>query len=107
MAVRAGMGRAGIVKEKIKKSEIGGYARSALLRAGLRRKEGSLFCVFTARLKPCPDTCMAGGCGVAVQADVGCGRIVTQNQRTVSGGFCALRVAAREPVAKEEVLFCV
>jgi hypothetical protein len=28
--------------------------------------------VFTARLKPCPDTCMVDGCGVAVQADVGC-----------------------------------
>jgi hypothetical protein len=27
------MGRAGIVKEKIKKSKIGGYARSAWLRA--------------------------------------------------------------------------
>jgi hypothetical protein len=64
-----------------------GYVRFALLRAGppphhaktarvggpgLRRKEGSLFCVFTARLKPCPDTCMADGCGVAVQAGVGC-----------------------------------
>jgi hypothetical protein len=31
-------------------------------------KEELLFCVFVARLKPCPDTCMAGGCGVAVQA---------------------------------------
>jgi len=29
------------------------------LRAGLRRKEETLFCVFTARLKPCPDTCFA------------------------------------------------
>jgi len=48
------------------------YARFALLRAGLRRKVGSLFCVFAARLKPCPDTCMACGCGVAVQADAGC-----------------------------------
>jgi hypothetical protein len=27
------------------------------------RKEGSLFCVFTARLKPCPDTFMVDGCG--------------------------------------------
>jgi hypothetical protein len=59
------------------------YARSALLRAGLRRKEWSLFCIFTARLKPCPDTCMADGCSGAVQA-----------------GLCALRVAAREPAAQ-------
>jgi hypothetical protein len=41
------------------------------MRAGLRRKEGPLFCVFAARLKPCPDTCMVDGCGVAVQADTG------------------------------------
>ena len=45
------------------------YARFASLRAGLRRKEDTLFCVFTARLKPCPDTCMVDGCGMAVQAD--------------------------------------
>lgn len=25
----------------------------------------------SARLKPCPDTCMGDGCGMAVQADVG------------------------------------
>jgi hypothetical protein len=30
------------------------YARFALLRAGLRRKEESLFCVFAARLKAVP-----------------------------------------------------
>jgi hypothetical protein len=63
------------------------YSRFALLRAGLRRKEGLLFCVFTARLKPCPDTCMAGGCGVAVRADVGAG-FVTENikKRKIVGG---------------------
>jgi hypothetical protein len=44
------------------------YARFAWLRAGLRRKERTLFGVFAARLKPCPDTCMADGCGVVVQA---------------------------------------
>jgi hypothetical protein len=27
-------------------------------------KEGSLICGFTARLKPCPDTCMVNGCGM-------------------------------------------
>jgi len=47
------------------------YARFALLRASpAGSEEGSLFCGFAARLKPCPDTCMADGCGVAVQADV-------------------------------------
>jgi hypothetical protein len=54
-------------------SQIGAlvYARFALLRAGLRRKEGPLFCVFTARLKPCPDTCIVDGCDLALQAGVG------------------------------------
>jgi hypothetical protein len=37
------------------------------LRAGpAGGKEGLLFCVFAARLKPCRDTCMAGGCGGGV-----------------------------------------
>ena len=44
------------------------YSRFALLRASLRRNEGSLFCVLTAQLKLCPDTYMADGCGVVVQA---------------------------------------
>jgi hypothetical protein len=43
------------------------YARFALLRASLRHKEESLFCGFAARVNSCPDTCMAGGCGVAVK----------------------------------------
>jgi hypothetical protein len=48
------------------------YARFALLRASpAGGKEGSLFCAFAARLKPCPDTCMVDGYGVVVQADVG------------------------------------
>jgi hypothetical protein len=31
--------------------------------------------VLTARLKPCPDTCMVGGCGMAVQAYMRAGGI--------------------------------
>jgi hypothetical protein len=37
------------------------YARFALLRAGLRRKEGALFCVLAARVNLCPDTCTVDG----------------------------------------------
>jgi hypothetical protein len=44
---------------------------SALLRAGLRRIGRVVICGFTARLKPCPDTCIVDGCDMAVQADVG------------------------------------
>ncbi|OAI57252.1 hypothetical protein AYO50_01850 [Acidobacteria bacterium SCGC AG-212-P17] len=54
------------------------YARFALLRASpAGSEEGSLFCVLTARLKSCPDTCMVDGCGVVAQADVG-SRFVTK-----------------------------
>jgi hypothetical protein len=64
-AVQADVG-CRIVRENIKSGSLAAcYARFALLRAGLRRKEG-FFCFFTARLKPCPDTCMAGGYGTAV-----------------------------------------
>jgi hypothetical protein len=38
------------------------YSRFALLRASpAGGKEEFPFCVFTARLKPCPDTCMVDG----------------------------------------------
>ena len=48
------------------------YSRFALLRASpAGSEEGALFYVFTARLKPCPDTCMIDGCGMAVQTDMG------------------------------------
>jgi hypothetical protein len=36
---------------------------------GLRRKEGVSFCAFSARLKPCPDTCFHGGYEVAAVAE--------------------------------------
>jgi hypothetical protein len=65
------------------------YARSASLRAGLRRKENLLFCAFTARLKPCPDTCMVCGCDMAVQA--------------VYARSASLRAGLRR---KENLLFC-
>jgi deoxyinosine 3'endonuclease (endonuclease V) len=78
----AEVGRAVNVTEKIKERTSTGFARFALLRAGLRRKEGSLFCVLTARLKPCPDTCMVDGCGVAVQAEVGCAGCHKGNQES-------------------------
>jgi hypothetical protein len=48
----AEVGRAVNVTEKIKERTSTGFARFALLRASLQRKEESLFCVFAARLKP-------------------------------------------------------
>ncbi|MGH9634501.1 MAG: hypothetical protein ACRD72_06650 [Candidatus Angelobacter sp.] len=73
------------------------YARFALLRAGpAGGKEEALFYVVTARLKPCPDTCMVDGCGAAVQSDAGRGGVVIEKSR-IGSGLCALRFAAREP----------
>jgi hypothetical protein len=84
------------------------YARFVLLRASpAGRKEGALFCVFTARLKPCPDTCMASGCGVAVQAGAGVRRVRRfchrgNQESEIGGGFmraplrCARACGARK-----------
>jgi len=72
------------------------YARFALLRASPCGQQGMIFFLcFTARLKPCPDTCMVDGCGVAVQAGVGVG-IVRENIKKRRGGFIrASRCCAR------------
>jgi|SRR5579864_3277557 len=80
------------------------YARFALLRAGpAGGKEGVVILRLTARLKPCPDTCMGDGCGVAVQADLGC-RFVRENikKQKIGGEFmrashcCARACGARK-----------
>jgi hypothetical protein len=57
-------------REHQQRKIVGGlFALRSLRASPAGSEEGSLFCVLTARLKPCPDTCMAGGYGVAVQAD--------------------------------------
>jgi len=59
----------GGITENIKNQKSAGFARFALLRASpAGGKEGSLFCVFTARLKPCPDTCMVDGHNIVEHA---------------------------------------
>ena len=54
-------------------------------------KEGALFCVVTARLKPCPDTCVADGCGVAVHAGRG--------NRAADGCGVEVRTGEENPTA--------
>jgi len=73
------------------------YARSALLRAGpAGGKEGALFCVLTARLKPCPDTCMVDGYSVAVQAGMrNVGIVKEKIRKSEIGGLCAPLRCAR------------
>jgi hypothetical protein len=45
------------------------HAKRASGTPGLRRKEEISFCAFTARLKPCPDTCFPCGYEVAAVAE--------------------------------------
>jgi hypothetical protein len=92
VAVQADVGVRRWCQEENQEPKIaGGFMRAPLRCArALRRKEGSLFCGVAARLKPCPDTCMAGGYGMAVRADV--------RRRYCHGGFMrASRCCASEP----------
>ena len=57
------------------------------------------FCVFTARLKPCPDTCMVDGCGVAMHADVGC---LVSTQRTIKKRKIGRRVNFLPQIGPDE-----